>query len=85
MTTITIKTDVWQTWCFDLNFKPVLIDREHANTDTAGDNLLPEGLELGDYVTNGNVVNFAGVGGISMNDYRTVVEVSQIEISGKIT
>lgn len=82
MTMITIKTDVWQTWMFDLSFKPVLIDREHANTDVAGDNLLPEGLELGDYVTNGGVVNFAGVGGVSMNQYRTVVEVSQIENYG---
>ena len=78
MTAITIKTDVWQTWQFDLIYKPVLIDREHANTDVAGDNLLPEGLELGDFVTNGDVVNFGG-----SESYSIIAEVSQVENTGE--
>ena len=77
MTNIAIKTDVWQTWQFDLTYKPVLIDREHQNTDVAGDNVLPEGLELGDFVTNGAVTNFG-----SAPSYVTVVEVSQVENIG---
>lgn len=78
VTNISIKTDVWQTWQFDLTYKPVLIDREHQNTDVAGDNLLPEGVELGEYVTNGNVENFG-----TSDSYVTVVEVSQVENEGE--
>lgn len=59
VTAVSIKTDVWMTWEFDLTFKPVLIEREHANTDVAGDNLIPEGLEYGDYVSNGSPVTTA--------------------------
>ena len=83
VTAISIKTDVWQTWQFALTYKPVLIDREHTNNDTVGANTLPEGLELGDMVCNGNVVNFGGVGGTGMSDYCVVVEVSQIENEGE--
>lgn len=78
VTAISIKTDTWQTWQFDLTFKPVLIDREHTNNDTRGNNTLPEGLELGEYICDGAVVNFGGPG----TDYVTVVEVSQIENEG---
>lgn len=78
MTAITIKTDVWQTWQFDLTYKPVLIDREHANTDVPGDNLLPEQLELGELVVNGRTQNFgAGDGSIML-----VAEVTQVQNAG---
>ena len=78
MTAITIKTDVWQTWQFDLTYKPVLIDREHQNTDVAGDNLLPESLELGEYVTNGNVENFGDA-----SSFCIIAEVAQVENTGE--
>ena len=77
-TAVSIKTDVWQTWQFELTYKPVLIDREHQNTDVAGDNLLPEELEVGDFVTNGNVTTFG-----SANSFVTVIEVSQVENTGE--
>lgn len=83
VTAISIKTDVWQTYQFDLSFKPVLIDREHTNDDSIGVNTYPEGLELGEMVCNGPVVNFGGVGGTGMSDYCCVVEVSQIENEGE--
>lgn len=51
-TAITIKTDVWQTWQFDLNFKRTFVEREHVNNDAIGANTIDEGLELGDYVIN---------------------------------
>ena len=48
-TYIKITTDVFQTWQFDLNYKPTFIEREHVNNDTVGANTIPEGLETGEY------------------------------------
>lgn len=52
VTAITIKTDVWQTWQFSITFLKSFIEREHVNDDTIGKNLVPEGLETGDYIVN---------------------------------
>ena len=52
VTAISIKTDVWQTWQFDLQFKRTFVEREHVNNDAIGANTIAEGLELGDYVIN---------------------------------
>ena len=52
MTYITIKTDVYQTWQFDMVWKRSFIEREHVNVDTVGTHTVPEGLELGEYVCN---------------------------------
>ena len=50
MTLITIKTDVWQTWQFDLEIKRSFVEREHVNDDTIGLHTLPEQIERGDYI-----------------------------------
>lgn len=42
--------DVMQTWMFDYQLNPCFVDREHTVTDNIGDNLVPEGLDLGEYV-----------------------------------
>lgn len=52
VTAISIKTDVWQTWQFDLVYKRTFVEREHVSDDTIGANTIDEGLELGDYVIN---------------------------------
>ena len=52
MTFVTIKTDVFQTWQFDLSYKKSFVEREHVNSDTIGEHTIPENFELGDYVTN---------------------------------
>ena len=52
MTFVTIKTDVYQTWQFDLTFMKSFVEREHVNDDTFGLHTVPEGLEYGEYVTN---------------------------------
>jgi len=52
MTEVTIKTDVFQTWQFDLEYKRCFVEREHVNDDTVGLHTVPENLETGDYVQN---------------------------------
>lgn len=54
MTEITIATDVWQTWQFDLTLKQSFVEREMINPaeDVAGSNLVPEGLETGEMIIN---------------------------------
>lgn len=52
-TNVYIKTDVWQTWQFDITFRRCFVDREHVNDDTFGKHTVPEGLETGDFVCNG--------------------------------
>lgn len=48
---ITFQIDVMQTWYFDYTVDQCFIEREHSATDVAGDNIVPENLELGEYVT----------------------------------
>lgn len=52
MTLVTLKTDVWQTWQFNLSFKKSFVEREHVNNDAIGLNTIPENLEIGDYICN---------------------------------
>lgn len=51
-TRIYIETDVFQTWQFDIVYKPSFVEREHTNDDTIGNNLIPENLQLGEYTCN---------------------------------
>lgn len=51
-TAISIKTDVFQCWQFDLNYKQTFVEREHVNDDTIGANTVPEDIETGEYVVN---------------------------------
>lgn len=51
MSYITLETDVWQTWMFDITFKRSFIEREHVNSDNYGEHTIPEGLETGEYIT----------------------------------
>lgn len=49
-TEIGYTVDVVQTWLLDCTVEPCMIERAHTPTDTAGDNLLEDGLECGDYI-----------------------------------
>lgn len=48
-TYIYISTDTYQTWMFDLKYKPCFVEREHVNDDSIGVNTVPESIEYGDY------------------------------------
>ena len=52
MTEITIDTDAFQTWQFDLTFMNSFIEREHVSDDTIGLHTIPESLEHGPYIMN---------------------------------
>lgn len=55
MTNITIKTDVFQTWQFDLVYKRSFVEREHVNNDSIGLHTIPEKLETGEYICSGKI------------------------------
>lgn len=47
---IELDLDVMQTWFFDYTVNPSFIEREHSVTDDFWENLVPENLELGEYI-----------------------------------
>lgn len=49
---LSLEMDVMQTYRSDYILNECFIDREHSETDEVGDNLIDEGLELGEYVIN---------------------------------
>jgi hypothetical protein len=49
---LNIELDVLQTYLFDFQMLPSFVERQHAITDTAGDNTIDEGLELGELYDN---------------------------------
>jgi len=53
MSAIKISTDAWQTYGFDLTWHASYVEREHVNDDTFGLHTIPEGLDTGEYVSNG--------------------------------
>lgn len=62
MSRVRFEVDAWQTYYFDVSIKPSFVRREHTNNDTIGANTVPEGLELGPYVTTSSQsTNFDGM------------------------
>lgn len=60
MSEITIETDCFQSWQFDLTYMNSFIEREHVSSDVIGLHTIPEGLDTGEY-TNSEKIKF-GVG-----------------------
>lgn len=52
-TDITIQTDVFQTWQFDIVYNKMFVEREHVNNDTIGAHTYPENLETGETIIDG--------------------------------
>ena len=48
---IEFEIDVMQTWFFDYDLEMCFVEREHSATDNIGENLVPENLETGEYVS----------------------------------
>lgn len=87
VTDISIATDTFQTWQFDLTYKRTLVEREHVNDDTIGKHTVPENLNIGELMVNSkttlkpsNIVK-DGNGTTLTNDYMIVFQVtSNIEV-----
>lgn len=47
---IVFAIDQLQTWFFAMSLSECFIERQHSVTDNAGDNLIPENLETGEYM-----------------------------------
>lgn len=81
MTLITIKTDTYQTWAFDLEWKQSFIEREMLSVgdDVPGRNIVPENLNTGEYIVNQVAqAEYGGVdpepgGGVSSYPYSVYV------------
>lgn len=73
-TDVVFEVDPLQTWMFDITIRPSFVEREHTNDDTAGNNTLPENVELGPYVKNSNT----GTPQIGPNDFWYAVGVSEV-------
>jgi hypothetical protein len=52
---ITLETDPYQTWMFDIELEQCFVEREHVSDDTIGLHTVPENLETGEYISNGKV------------------------------
>lgn len=50
VTALTIETDVYQTYMFDMNFDYSFVEREHVSDDSYGKHTIPENLETGEYI-----------------------------------
>ena len=59
MTYIKIKTDVYQTWQFNLDIRSSFVEREHVNNDTIGLHTVPEQVETGEYINNKAMLDFS--------------------------
>ena len=72
---LTFEIDVMQTYLFDVTLKESFVEREHSTTDNAGDNILPENVDCGEYVFEGYGAALNVIG----ND--TVIIVSYVDSS----
>lgn len=58
-TKVYIQQDYFQTWRFTINFSQCFVEREHANSDLIGENIIEENLDLGQYKN--SELQFTGV------------------------
>lgn len=51
LTEVSIETDAFQTWQFDLQYMNSYIEREHVGDDTVGLHTIPENIDTGDFIS----------------------------------
>lgn len=61
-----LEMDVMQTYMFDYDLLDCFVEREHSALDVIGDNLIDEGLEVGEYVSIADT-------DVDLNDYLVMI------------
>ena len=51
MSLVYFEIDSIQTWYFEMDFDQCFIERQHSTSDVIGENLVPDNVETGEYVT----------------------------------
>ena len=74
LTTISIETDAFQTWQFDLVYKQSFIEREHVSDDTVGKHTITENLPTGEIISCDLQPSYNG----TFTDYCAVLCVSEL-------
>lgn len=69
MTSISIETDPFQTWQFDIVYKSSFIEREHVADDSIGLHTIPEDIEHGPYIIN----DYSEYGGFEVATAKPVI------------
>lgn len=67
---ITYTIDVLQTWHFDYSMEQCFVEREHSVTDEIGDNIVAEGLDTGEYISDG--MEYISTGGYELAIWSTM-------------
>lgn len=70
---ITFEIDELQTWFFEMQLQPCIIERCHTTTDVIGEHIEPEPVVLGEYVFNNKTV-----GQVITERYEPVVDLSEL-------
>lgn len=68
-TAIFYQIDEMQTWFFDYELQMCMVERQHSETDEAGDNIVPEKIEVGEYDENDRYDHLIGL----VSDCYTVI------------
>lgn len=73
-TDITIQTDVFQTWQFDIVYNTMFVEREHVNDDTIGLHTINEDLNVGGVIEEHfDKINLSVEHTLSTTDYYYVI------------
>ena len=79
---ILYQIDYVQTFLFDFTLAPCWIERQHSTTDVAGDNVVPEPVELGEYVSNNDYAPINPKSDVSWGEFNAIVAIS--DVSGSV-
>lgn len=84
-TLVLYEIDEIQTYMFNWTLKNSFVERQHSTTDSAGDNIIEENVNLGDYIYGScSDLNFTDMYLLIQTDVRICNDSGQFDISGLI-
>lgn len=88
VTGVHIRTDVFQTYLFEYQWKRSYVKRETVSDDTFGKHLIPEDIDTGDFIVNHSKTEFIEIASTKYiqtpNDYTPIIAVQCSERIGKL-